>query len=166
MAAPLHLARRFLGAVRPGGPTAAQDAWAEGQLLPGEVALWRRMPGFDRRHAVGVARDVETLLGGSATRPILAAALLHDVGKVTSGLGVYQRVAATLWTAVRGRDRVAAGDGRVAQYVRHPELGADLLAEAGGDELTVAWAREHHLPERGWTVPLEVGRALKAADDD
>ena len=41
-----------------------------------------------------------------------------------------------------------------------------MLALAGSDPLTVAWAREHHLPEDEWTVPTAVGEALKAADDD
>ena len=48
----------------------------------------------------------------------------------------------------------------------HPDLGADLLQLAGSDPLTVAWAREHHLPEPEWTVPTPIGRALKDADDD
>jgi hypothetical protein len=30
----------------------------------------------------------------------------------------------------------------------------------------VAWAREHHLDPSRWTVPIDVGRALKDADDD
>lgn len=136
------------------------------QLLPAEVTLWQRMPGFDRRHAVGVAQEVDRLLGGQAQRPVLAAALLHDVGKIDSGLGVVQRVGATVWKAVRGFERASEGDGRVARYVRHPQIGADLLLQSGSDELTIAWAREHHRPQAAWTVPMELGRALKAADDD
>ena len=50
----------------------------------------------DRRHAAGVARRVEVALGDEATRPVLAAALLHDVGKTESGLGTYGRVIATI----------------------------------------------------------------------
>ena len=41
-----------------------------------------------------------------------------------------------------------------------------MLGMAGSAPLTVAWAREHHLPPEEWTVPLEVGEVLKAADDD
>ena len=47
-----------------------------------------------------------------------------------------------------------------------PELGADLLGMAGSAPLTVAWAAEHHLPADQWTVPVHIGEALKAADDD
>lgn len=167
-----HLARRFLGSLRPGGPGAATEAWVAEQLLPGELALWRQLPGPDRRHAHAVARRVQAALGPAATRPVLAAALLHDVGKLDAGLGTYGRVVATLSAAVAGRDmaeRWSAASGftrRVGLYLRHAELGAVRLELAGSDPLTVAWAREHHLPEDAWTVPPEVGRALRDADDD
>jgi hypothetical protein len=169
----LHLARRFFGSLRPGGPGAAAEAWARSHLTDGEQRLWGRMSGADRRHAVGVARRVETALGAERpARPVLAAALLHDVGKLDAGLGTYGRVVATLSAAVAGRDTAQAwsqGRGftrRVGLYLRHPELGGDMLALAGSDPLTVAWAREHHLPRERWTVPPDLGDALKAADDD
>jgi hypothetical protein len=95
----------------------------------------------------------------------LAAALLHDVGKIDSGLGTLARVPATL-VGLAARDRVAAGDGRTARYLRHDAIGATLLVEAGAHPLTIAWAAEHHLPPSRWTVPSEWALALKAADDD
>ena len=134
-------------------------------LGPGERQLWASMSGADRRHALDVARRVVAVLGSGATRPVLAAALLHDVGKIDAGLGTVGRVPATLAGLV-ARERVAVGGGRVARYLRHDAIGAAMLAGAGADPLTVTWAREHHLPERAWTLPAEVGRVLKAADDD
>ena len=167
-----HLVRRFVGSLRPGGPPAADDAWARASLTPGEVALWRRMSAPDRRHAVGVARDVVARLGDGATRPVRAAALLHDVGKVDAGLGPVRRAAVTAAALVTGHERARAWRsrrgpaGRAGRYLCHDDIGARLLAEASSDPLTVAWAREHHLPAERWTVPLDVGAALKAADDD
>lgn len=172
MAGAGHLVKRFFGSLLPIGPSKADAAWAQEQLLPEEVDVWQRMSAQDRRHAAGVARRVERALGAEATRPVLAAALLHDCGKVVSGLGTYGRVIATLsvkaaghdvamaWTETRGFTR------RVGLYVEHPRLGADLLGVAGSAPLTVAWAAEHHLPPEQWTVPAEIGQALKAADDD
>jgi hypothetical protein len=149
-----HLIRRFFGSLRPGGPPPADEAWVRTVLVPGEVALWERMPAADRRHAVGVARAVPLELA--------PAALLHDVGKIVSGYGTFRRVAATL-LGMLGRDRWG---GRLGQYLHHPQLGSQLLADAGSDALTVAWAREHHLPRHRWTVPVDAGTLLKAADDD
>jgi hypothetical protein len=167
-----HLVRRFFGSVLPVGPSAVDEEWVQERLLPAEHDLWRRMSGADRRHAVGVARRVERGLGHEATRPVLAAALLHDVGKAESGLGTYGRVVATLSARAAGRDmattwrRQRGFARRVGLYLHHDEIGGDLLELAGSDPLTVAWAREHHLPEDQWTVRHHLGEALKAADDD
>jgi hypothetical protein len=157
-----HLVRRFVGSLSSADPCLADEEWALAQCLPGEQVLWRRMPAADRRHAIGVARRTAASLGG-ADRPVLAAALLHDVGKIEAGLGTFGRVGATVVGMTVGRERAF---GRVGRYLTHDARGAALLAGAGSDPLTVAWAREHHLPPSRWTVPLVIGQALKAADDD
>ena len=175
----LHLARRFFGSLRPGPPDPADEAWAIGHLLPGEIDVWRRMGNPDRRHAVGVARAVVARFGDGdpaalPDRAVVAAALLHDCGKVVSGLRTPARVAATVvWASSDDEEqfeRWLARDGglrhRLAQYRNHPELGREVLAAAGSDEVTAAWAAEHHLPEDAWTVPADIGRLLKACDDD
>lgn len=161
-----HLVARFFGSLRPGGPSQVDEAWAAAHLGDDEIVLWRRMSNADRRHAAGVARRVDSALGELATEPVLAAALLHDVGKVESGLGTFGRVFATLCAALGGRSRIAAGGGRTARYLRHDAIGAELLAVAGSDPLTVTWAAEHHRPASAWTLPHAVAAALKAADDD
>ena len=169
---PGHLIKRFLGSLWPVGPGRSAEAWVGSALSEREHALWRRMKRADRRHAVGVAHRVEQALGAETTPPVLAAALLHDVGKVSAGLGTYGRVVATLAGAAAGRTMAAAwtqGRGftrRVGLYLRHPEVGADMLAMAGSDPLTVTWAREHHLPAEEWTLPRRLAEALKEADDD
>lgn len=172
MSSSTHLVKRFFGSLRPGGPGREAEAWVASVLSPGEHALWRRMSGPDRRHAHGVARRVERALGHEATHPILAAALLHDAGKADAGLRTYGRVVATLsakvageqmatlWMTKRGFTR------KVGLYLHHPDIGGDQLALADSDPLTVAWARQHHLPEEAWTIPVEIGRVLKSCDDD
>ncbi len=155
-----------MGSLWPGGPAAADDAWATRNLGAGELVLWRRMKGFDRRHAVGVAQRVSAAMGDEATRPVMAAALLHDVGKVDSNLGVFARVLATVRAALLGAERAASGTGRMARYTNHPVIGAQLLREGGADALTVAWAAEHHLPLSAWSIPEAIGAVLKDADDD
>ncbi|MEX2292271.1 MAG: hypothetical protein WD691_00670 [Acidimicrobiales bacterium] len=119
-----------------------------------------------------MAREVERALGHGASRPVLAAALLHDVGKLEAGLRTYGRVVATVcgkvagpetahtWRKQRGFTR------RVGLYLLHPDIGADMLALAGSDPLTVAWTREHHLRSDAWTLPADLAEALKAADND
>lgn len=168
----LHLTRRFFGSLSPRPLDDHDDAWARHHLSAAEEELWVRMPVADRKHAAGVAREVARRLGGDATRPVLAAALLHDVGKIDSGLGTFGRVAATVASAALGHRRVAAWGyrsglvGRLGRYAAHATAGGELLDAAGSDPLTAAWAREHHAPEAAWSVPVPVGRALRDADDD
>lgn len=168
----LHLTKRFFGSLLPIGPSREDDEWATSLLLEGEVALWHRMSAQDRRHAAGVARRTVDTLGERADRPVIAAALLHDVGKVDSQLGTFHRVVATLSAAVAGRETAelwVRGSGitrRIGLYLRHPEIGGDLLAMAGSDDFTATWAREHHLPEDMCSLDTELASALRDADDD
>lgn len=172
MASIAHLSRRFVGSLRPGGPPGPEADWARSHLSDAERELWDSMSGPDRRHSVEVARRVERALGHEASRPILAAALLHDVGKTVAGLRTYGRVVATLSAMVGGHsmaDHWARKRGftrKVGLYLMHDEFGADLLELAGSDPLTVTWTREHHWPESMWTLDTRTARALKDADDD
>ena len=155
----LHLAKRFFGSLSRREPASADTAWAVAHLLPGEQALWASMSVADRRHAIGVGREVDALLGPAVTREVMAAAFLHDVGKVESNLGTVPRALATIINLRRGNSRFA-------RYRRHDTIGAEMLTLAGSDALTVAWAREHHMPNDRWTLPPTFSNALKAADDD
>ena len=174
MAAASHLISRFFGSLRPGGPPPAERQWVSDVLLAGEYEIWRSLSGPDRRHSATVARTVERSLAELATRPILAAALLHDCGKSISGLRTPGRVVATLIDASLGHDDERARAWtlrsrpmrRFGQYWLHPELGATLLEQRGSAPLTVAWTREHHLPATMCTLDHVVAGALRDADDD
>ncbi len=174
MAAPSHLISRFFGSLRPGGPSARDRQWVAEVLLPSEFDLWSSMSGPDRRHSAGVARRVQSTLGDACPRPVLAAALLHDSGKTVSGLRTPGRVLATVLDSSLGHDddrarRWVQGPRpvrRLGQYWLHPGLGADILERRGSDPLTVAWAREHHLPAEACTLDRVIAAALRDADDD
>jgi len=185
-----HLAGRFLGSLLPVGPTRSAQSWASSQLLPAEIGLFSAMSGPDRRHAIGVARrairlvsDSDAVPPGGPNREFVAAALLHDVGKIEAHLGTFGRVAATVAALALHRDKVVswAGGGpgagfsrwsirgwqaRMGRYLMHDSLGAQLLEDAGSDGLTITWAREHHLPATRWTVEPHLAHALKEADGD
>jgi hypothetical protein len=162
-----HLIRRFFGSLAPKRLSEDEAVWVASHLTPEEADLWARMGKADRRHAVVVARRVEDALAGTeeATRPVMAAALLHDVGKVESGLGLYGRVMATLSAKVAGRDMAEAWSQtrgmtrKIGLYLRHEELGADLLRLAGSDPETIDLVAT-------WSTPTTpVATTLKAADD-
>jgi len=177
MGSPLHLVGRFFGMLAPVGPRAERRSWAESHLNEAEVTLFRRMKLADQRHAAGVAWRASKgfeAAGIEPTTPMLAAALLHDVGKTEARLGVYGRVVATVCGIVAGDDtqvikdwtKVGGFTRRVGLYLQHPRLGGDVVALAGSDPLVEAWTREHHLPPERWTIDPAVGAVLKAADGD
>ena len=170
---PVHRVRRFFASVVPGRPSDDDLAWAGSYLTDDERRLFAKMAATDQRHLVGVAKAVERhgVDGRSPETWVMAAALLHDVGKSVAGLGTYGRVVATLSEAVGGASMATAWTEsggftrKVGLYLQYPALGADLLRLTGSDERVVAWAAEHHLSEADWTVPLAEGRILALADD-
>ena len=123
-----HLARRFVGSLSRRAPWAVDTAWALGQLLPSEAALWQRMSAQDRRHSIAVARRFAALVA-QPTRAEMAGALLHDVGKSASGLGTFGRVVATV---------VGPRTSRFRRYHEHEALGIDMLRAAQSDSDTLA----------------------------
>ncbi len=173
----LHLAERFARALWPGPARPADVEWVETVLTPSAYAEWRLQPSHDRRHTIRVAREVQTQLAGTAYADDprwLSAALLHDIGKLDSGLGVYGRVVATVSGAAGGRDHAPAWSEstgftrRVGLYLRHAELGADRIRLAGEPEEAARWAAAHHDPST-WPdlpIPPEVVVALDEADND
>jgi hypothetical protein len=177
MARRTHLARRFFGALWPGKPDAADVAWVATVLNEQELTVWSRMPNHDRRHSICVARDVEAMLSNTeyASDPRWAeAALLHDVGKLDSGLGVFGRVLATLAGAAAGHDMAEpwSQKGGVTRkfglYLLHPELGASRIRMCNGSREAALWAEAHQDPEL-WPstgLPEMVIESLAAADDD
>ena len=172
MAAASHLAKRFVVSLWPLGPNATDDEWARSHLLKGEEQLWNRMSNQDRRHSIGVAQRVEADLGPKALRPVMAAALLHDVGKIEANLGTWFRVVATVSAKIAGREtaelwvKSVGITRRIGLYLKHPSIGGDLLAMADSDPFTATWAREHHHPPESCSLDTELARALRDADDD
>ena len=111
---------------------------------------------------MAVARLVSTCAPPDTQPPqwVLAAALLHDIGKTAADLAVPGRVVAALLTLVGA----STAPGRLGRYLRYPSLGRALLEAAGSDPQVVAWAAQHHWSPAQWTLPAQWAQALAAAD--
>jgi hypothetical protein len=172
-----HLSGRFVRALWPRPPRAADVAWVESVLTPDGFVQFRRQPNHDQRHAIAVAHDVEHRLAGTeyADDPRwISAALLHDIGKLDARLGVYGRVVATISGAVAGREhaetwsQTSGFTRRVGLYLCHPDRGGDRIRLAGEPEEAALWSAAHHDPDT-WAelpIPEPVIAALDAADND
>jgi hypothetical protein len=170
-----HLARRWAQSVKGRVPLTEDLTWSQDVLSVGEWELFQRMTATDQAHAIEVARAVEasTATGhyADAATWVVSAALMHDIGKVESGAGTTIRVVATATGSFvsdsRSTTLAARGGvlGKLGRHLRYPELGGSMLDEAGSDGRVSAWAREHHEPSCSWSVPADLGRVLRDADD-
>ena len=122
-----HLIRRFFTSLSRRPPAISDVTWVNENLLAGEFTLWLRMKSYDQRHSIEVARRF-TALYPAFTRDQVAAALLHDIGKVESELGVAGRVIATV---------VGPKGSKFRRYHEHEVIGLRLCGEAGASSETV-----------------------------
>ncbi len=150
-----------LGQVRqqlgPVAPLSVEEQMEVARLLPVRAReLFNTMSAADQRHALRVCRGLQER--GCMDAEMLAAALLHDVGKAEGRVPFWTRPA-----IVTGK-RVAPGLlSRLTSYPveegckgwrrslsyawHHAEVGADLAAAAGLSARTVLLIRTHHQPD-------------------
>ncbi len=165
----LYRVRQFFAAlVAQLRPDAIDERPAVAVLSPAELALFRRMTPGERRHSLAVLARVRA--AGHDDPALLAAALLHDVGKTCARLRLWERplpvLARALLPGMAARWAQGAPRGWRKSFVvaaQHPGWGADLAAAAGSRPATVALIRDHQRKGLGGPEGLD---ALQAADDE
>jgi len=126
MTSPLHLAKRFFGALGRAPIGESQIELVQATLLDSEFVLWSAMMPMDKKHSIKVMSRFMQIYP-QATAAQVRASLLHDVGKLESNLSVFARVLATI---------VGERGSRFAKYHAHEKIGAQMLRQAGSDEET------------------------------
>lgn len=165
-----HLVARFVFSFFPHRQTAETLQFLT-LLNSDELHLFNAQQRFDKRHSFRNVKKLHALLADPDPDLVIACGL-HDVGKVQSGLGVFGRVFATCVAAIFGLHRVDAWSRnnsnpitrRIATYVRHPEIGADLLTGAGSNLIAITWARDHHKGLHESTLEPSLFAVLSKAD--
>jgi putative nucleotidyltransferase with HDIG domain len=162
---------QFIRAVAAWVRSTPVDEGMIGRYLPGAaVSLFQTMPRYDQQHALNVLGTLQEM--GHEDRDLLAAALLHDVGKTAGQRGalrLWHRPAVVLMRAFwpglldhLGQDR--QGSWRRPFFVQshHAEIGAELARRAGCSPRTAELIRLHEDPLQVTDDPLRT--ALRLAD--
>lgn len=141
-----------------------------GVLSVAELRLFDRYGPRDQQHAYLVYQTL--LAAGHTSRPLLAAALLHDVGKARVRLRAWDRMlpvlVETVWPSLARRWGAGAPEGwRRGFAVRrqHPAWGAEMARAAGSDALTVDLICRHQIPPYQTTPEDHLLLLLQWADD-
>lgn len=144
-----HRARQFFEAGRRPRPADFElgERWLPAHLQP----FYRRQHPRDVVHAAATARWL--LVRGHDEPELIAAALLHDIGK-----GEQRRLDRVAFVLARGlgiHRRLGSAGSRfglrraVWRSLRHPARGAEMLRVAGAGEGLVDLVRRHHSRPEG-----------------
>ncbi len=153
----LKQVRQQLGFVAPLSSKDYEEV--ERWLSTSALALFRTMSNADQQHCLRVCRGLQARSCGE--RDMLAAALLHDVGKAEGRVPFWTRPVIVIVKRLRpawlGRITVAPENIEHAQIPSwqrelsyawwHAEVGARLAERVGLSERSVLYIRTHHLPQ-------------------
>ena len=135
-------------------PSAEDLSQAQNFLSPASMALFLRLQPSEQAHSLRLFQELRQ--AGEDNRDLLAAALLHDVGKSCASLYPWERVLIVLGRRLLPARVKDWGQGPPIGWRRpfvvaeqHPAWGAELAAAVGASPLAVALIRRHQ--ERGST---------------
>ncbi|MBM3123149.1 MAG: HD domain-containing protein [Chloroflexi bacterium] len=152
-------------------PAAGEDALLEQHLPAPLQPAFARLSRAEQAHAVATLRAL--LRQGHTDPDLLAAALLHDLGKSRAPLRLLERVLIVLAQSWLPRRAARWGQGEPRGWRRpfvvaaqHPAWGEALVLEAGGSPRLAEIVLRHHdpLPEDVRTPVDRLLKALQAAD--
>lgn len=173
MSDPLYRVRQLLRAAK-APPLSAQEIERVQTVLNRDaLALYQSMPRGDRQHGLAIFDSLRAQ--GYSDRPLLQAALLHDIAKRSIGLGYRAGVVLLNRMSHDALARCASADPNSWRYpfylsLHHPELGAEMAAQAGADPDAVELIRYHQQAAPVFhsdhaAALTEWHRALKTLDD-
>jgi hypothetical protein len=134
-------------------PLTSKERLEVARRLPASaLPLFESMSDADQQHALRVCRGLQER--GCSDEDMLAAALLHDVGKANGRVPFWTRPVIVIGKRLAPRllARLAvypqAGQPRWRRSLGyawwHADIGADLAADAGLSKLAVLYIRTHH----------------------
>lgn len=153
---PAHLFSRFLDVATAQRLNAFEAAAVETWLTPETARLFFAQDDPDQRHGYHAALSV--IAAGVDDRDVIMAALLHDIGKRHSRLGIVGRSFASVLILAH-----LPMTQRMETYRDHGLVAARELGELSAPSLVIDFALHHH-GDRPPTIAPDVWKVLLDAD--
>lgn len=154
-------------------PRPEQLEFARQYLTPAQFKLFQELQPSEIVHAISMCQQLK--FQGHDHPDLLAAALLHDIGKVKHPLRLWERVAVVLGGRFFPRLAARWGTGPLKGLRRpfvvaakHPVWGAEIAKGVGASPLTMAMIWHHQDTNPGELEPKEGSflAALQAVDNN
>jgi len=170
----LGLSYRFLQFQRAllARPTASELELAAELLTPEQYGLFLRLQPGEQAHSLKILHALRA--EGQENPDLLAASLLHDVGKSRHPLKTWERVVIVLGKVFLPKQARDWGDAQPGGWRRpfviarqHPDWGAEMTAQIGASNLLVELIRRHQdeLPAQPVSESDRLLAILKKYDD-
>lgn len=164
---------QFWSGMRSSPPTQDELQPARSVLTEQQMALFLKLSPFEQRHGLRVQH---ALIDQGETHPdLMAAALLHDIGKIRHPLHLWDRVTIVLARELAPKKVNAWGFGEpkgwrraFVIYNKHPKWGAELVSQVGASPLLLTLIQKHEEIESMEGLNLQeirLVKLLRQADD-
>ena len=141
-------------------------------LTPEQYSLFLRLQPCEQAHSLNLLHAL--CAEGQSNPDLLAASLLHDVGKSRHPLRTWERVVIVLANVFLPKQAWEWGDAQPCGWRRpfviarqHPAWGAEMTAQTGASDLLVELIRRHQddLPAHPASEADRLPAILKKYDD-
>lgn len=164
--------RQFWGRLLPRELTDENLAEIQAHLKQDEVDIFNLYSPSEKQHGYQVLKTLK--LAGYEQPDLLAAALLHDIGKTRFPLSIWERAIVVIGGKLIPRKATHWGRGEPRGWKRpfvvkakHPAWGGEMMQVVGSSPLTISLIRRHQelLPETEVSEEEKLLKFLQWADN-
>ncbi|WP_353893825.1 HD domain-containing protein [Proteinivorax hydrogeniformans] len=122
--------------------------WIRNNLTASEQKIFFKLPTYEQRHSIDVALTVKERTGQLDERQaklLIRAALLHDVGKINTGLNPITKSISVIFDIFNKQKKVPKKPRFLQGYYLHPYFSVEILKNEGiQDEELLYLIGNHH----------------------